>query len=908
MEKVKLAEFDIDIDSVVKSAADLRKLIDQIKQEQKENTRETQEQNKAYVQNDAALKALNKEYNEHIKVLTSNIQATADAANREALLTAALSQEVTTIAQAREANKLLSKLRNEANLATEEGREELKLLNAGLDANNKFIKENVDALSQQKINVGNYTESIKDAIGSMNPFNQNIITFITNVQSAGGATQFFSKGIKSLTTAISGATKASLAFLATPLGAVIGAIGLVLGLVVNSLRSTQEGMDKVTAVTRPLVAVFEVLLGVLQDVGLMLIEAFENPLETIEKIYNYVKDKVMGQFEALTDVVAGLFTLDFDRVQKGFDKFTDMAKERWNEIADAAGAFNDKVQEGIRLGQELDRITKQYEETQIRNAELLPQLNAELREQNKIAEDLTKTTAEREAAAAETIRISEQINGLKKEELQLELAIAENQAARNDTSREEQLEIAEIKGKIADADAQAAEQQTTQQNKLNTIRKDAIAQQQKAVDLQIQKQKELLDLFIAEQGERARTLQEELALEEAISERRRQILQDELNAKKLSQEAYQKEILNLDAELGKRRAEIAVDTAMQEVEANRRALELQRENAQFLSAELAEIRKQENATILLQEQELARLRLEQGLINQTEFDTAIRELSEANRLANKAIDDERKAIEKQEAAELRAIEFEEELVRLQEEGATRFEIQQAQLAEQRELELQQLEDRRTEGAISEELYNARLNSIRDKYARASEQAQLANERALAQQRIDIANTMFSAIAGLVDKNSAFGKILAISQAVINTYQGITKALAETTDPTPTQSLRFANAAAVAITGFKAVKDIASTKVPKAEGGNLSTRGAGSVSQAGSEMQGLSSNQSNLTAVAASGNATVQQRIDEQANNSGLVDNVTAAVREGAAQGTAQGSEQGITNLTENKAIQKSSTF
>ena len=894
MEKVKLAEFDIDIDDVVKSAAELRKIIDQLKQSQKENARETEEQRKEYVENQASLKALNKEYNEHIKVLTNNIQATADAANREALLEAALSQEVRTIAEAREQNKLLNKLRNEANATTAEGQAEISRLNNALDSNNEFIKENVDALSQQKINVGNYTESIREAF-SVSGLLTGGVAGLTSALTAAG------KGFVSM-------TKSALVFLATPIGAVIGAIGLVLGLVVNALTGTQEGMDKVTAVTRPLVAVFEVFLGVIQDLGLMLIEAFENPLETIEKIYNYVKDKVMGQFEALTDVVAGLFTLDFDRVQKGFDKFTDMAKESWNEIADAAGAFNDKVQEGIRLGQELDLITKQYEETQIRNAELLPQLNAELREQNKIAEDLTKSTAEREAAAAETIRISEQINGLKKEELQLELAIAENQAARNDTSREEQLKIAEIKGKIADADAQAAEQQTTQQNKLNTIRKDAIAQQQKAVDLQIQKQKELLDLFIAEQGERARTLQEELALEEAISERRRQILQDELNAKKLSQEAYQKEILNLDAELGKRRAEIAVDTAMQEVEANRRALELQRENAQFLSAELAEIRKQENATILLQEQELARLRLEQGLINQTEFDTAIRELSEANRLANKAIDDERKAIEKQEAAELRAIEFEEELIRLQEEGATRFEIQQAQLAEQQALEMEALAQRREEGQISEELYNAGLNSIRDKYARASEQAQLANEKALAQQRIDIANTMFSAIAGLVDKNSAFGKILAISQAVINTYQGITKALAETTDPTPTQSLRFANAAAVAITGFKAVKDIASTKVPKAEGGNLSTRGAGSVSQAGSEMQGLSSNQSNLTAVAASGNATVQQRIDEQANNSGLVDNVTTAVREGAAQGTAQGSQEGITNLTENKAIQKSSTF
>ncbi len=58
---------------------------------------------------------------------------------------------------------------------------------------------------------------------------------------------------------------------------------------------------------------------------------------------------------------------------------------------------------------------------------------------------------------------------------------------------------------------------------------------------------------------------------------------------------------------------------------------------------------------MLQEQELANLKLEKGLINQQEFDTAIRELSEANRILNKEIDDEREAIEKQEKAEFRAL-------------------------------------------------------------------------------------------------------------------------------------------------------------------------------------------------------------------------------------------------------------
>src|SRR5690606_10253477 len=349
-----------------------------------------------YVENEASLKALRTEYNKHIKSLADASKATADQANRTELLNAALNSEATTIEGLRAQNKILNTLRNQANIYTDEGRQEIEDLNKALNRNNDLIKANVDELSQQKINVGNYTESIKDALGEMNPFNQSISVFITNVQSAGGATQFFSKSMKTLTTAIGGVTKASLAFLATPIGAVIGAIGLVLGLVVNSLRSTQAGMDKVTAVTRPLTAVFEVLVGVLQDIGTFLIEAFSNPLDTMEKVYNYVKDKIVKQFEALTNVVQGIFTFDFDQIKKGFDQFAQVAKDTMADVANATGEFVDRMKEGVRLGQELDRLMKELEETQIRNAELLPDLNARLREANLIARDTNKTTQERE--------------------------------------------------------------------------------------------------------------------------------------------------------------------------------------------------------------------------------------------------------------------------------------------------------------------------------------------------------------------------------------------------------------------------------------------------------------------------------------------------------------------------------
>ena len=78
--------------------------------------------------------------------------------------------------------------------------------------------------------------------------------------------------------------------------------------------------------------------------------------------------------------------------------------------------------------------------------------------------------------------------------------------------------------------------------------------------------------------------------------------------------------------------------------------------------------------------------------------------------------------------------------------------------------------------------------------------------------ISALNDLAQAFFGDNEKNAkkAFlvNKAAGIANAVINTSQAVTKALAETTDPSPTQSFRFANAAIAAATGAAQVMAIA----------------------------------------------------------------------------------------------------
>jgi len=75
---------------------------------------------------------------------------------------------------------------------------------------------------------------------------------------------------------------------------------------------------------------------------------------------------------------------------------------------------------------------------------------------------------------------------------------------------------------------------------------------------------------------------------------------------------------------------------------------------------------------------------------------------------------------------------------------------------------------------------------------------------------DTQNALFL-LSAIVDQNSVAGKAIAVAQAIINTYQGATKALGQG------GVLGFVGASAVIAAGFVNVKKIVSTNIPSAKG-------------------------------------------------------------------------------------------
>lgn len=98
-----------------------------------------------------------------------------------------------------------------------------------------------------------------------------------------------------------------------------------------------------------------------------------------------------------------------------------------------------------------------------------------------------------------------------------------------------------------------------------------------------------------------------------------------------------------------------------------------------------------------------------------------------------------------------------------------------------------------------------------------------------QAALGLATNLLGSLSGLAKEGSVMAKGIAVASAVMNTYQGITAALSQTTDFTPTQSVRFANAAAVGITGFANVANILKTKSTQKTTPSPAMGGGGGVS-------------------------------------------------------------------------------
>lgn len=294
-----------------------------------------------------------------------------------------------------DANRKLREERKNLDITTAEGRKQIELINQSLDRNNDLIKQNSSTLEKNRLNVGNYTESIKAAAPALDKMTGGAYS------AAQGAAQM---------------TKSAMAFIATPIGAVIGAIGVALGALISYFKGSEEGQDRWNKIVKIGSTLLEKLMDVAEGLGEALFNAFSNPKQALIDFGNFLVAQVMNRFTGMLELIPKLGTaigLLFEgkfaeagkvagdavgKVVLGVENAVDLVDDLVDEITKTV---NVAIEQGTKLAALQSTLDKQERDLIVERARVALEV-AKLREQSIKQEGDAKRATIQEAINLET--------------------------------------------------------------------------------------------------------------------------------------------------------------------------------------------------------------------------------------------------------------------------------------------------------------------------------------------------------------------------------------------------------------------------------------------------------------------------------------------------------------------------
>lgn len=596
MAVIEIASLEIDIDAIISESARLRKSIDGLKQANKELDTSTEAGRKQFARNEAELRNLNKAFRDNQKFASAVISTNKD-------LERTLSVENKSTQELRDSRLELTKIANQIKGQNEEEIALRNKLNNAIDAQTETLRDQSSEFNTGKDSIGEYQQAIDGAIEKLGPFgrivnviNQNFSqtnttveqtsntfnqlntstsTVNTTVQETTKSTGGLAAGLKNAGRAFIGLTKAALAFIATPIGAILAIIGGAFLLVQNALNRSEESTNKLKRAIAPLTGIFKTILSALEPVGEFLIDGIVAGFELATEAFFFLVDAV----------AAGLAFLGFEETAKSVLEFNQTLRQGAADsvaLAEATAKL-EKSQRRARLIQlefqkdaELLRQIRDDENLSIQeriqaNDELGKVLQQQLTEELKIAEQAlfvanlrVKTEGETKLALdgqfealTEIADIQERITGQESEQLVNRVSL---QREARDAAREA------AEQRISDAETELQIFQQQNRVRLNT----AIAAREEERDRELAIQQQRLKAGIDNEIENKLAL---IEIENNFQDEKKTIQDAELERI----EAFENEKRDLENELALLREEdelVRAELALQqEFEEQIRALE-----------------------------------------------------------------------------------------------------------------------------------------------------------------------------------------------------------------------------------------------------------------------------------------------------------------------------------------------
>lgn len=738
-EKVeKILDIKVNYSDAIKAIADYQAKIDaarnaekQLKKQLSEGKISRQQYNEAM----ASTKAIIADYNDSIRIINKTVQ------NQ-------LKQEKEQEGSLRSLRAQLSNLTAEYDALSEAERkgargEELK---KSINEVTNALKEGEEETQRYYRNVGNYKEAIMEAANANVPFIQQINIMVTSLGGVKNYVAGVNQNLIKIAKTTTGLTRVVKLLGTAMLGLGIGTLLVALASLVSWFTKTQKGVETANKIMGALGATIDILIDRAGKLGSALVNLFT------------------GNFKQAGEDVKGVFS--------GIGK----------EIAD-------ETKQAWKLAEVLNEIDKKEVMLSMSRAAN----RAEIEKLKKAADDQTLSTQERTKAA-------EKAYELEKKDLKIQTDLAKARIANmlgytdvteealktiedlqsgaitadeaigkiglSESTIEDLRKLSEEVNHLSELEEDSYGRQTEQQNTLNSIRQEGADKAKEA------KQKEVEAVRAAEDAM--------LAL---VKDKREQV-------RKEIEFTYSRQIEDLRARLNTEtdltvKARQAINDQIKALE-QKKAAELQKLSEEELQKEIDNRSKlislQLEAVKKGGEQEY-QLKMQQLLV-QRDAELADKELTEQMKQAivdkyNKQMDDlvtqrEQEISEKQQEAV--RVRMENEIMQLQQSGASELDILQEQAAQKLEL-LNSIQQQ--EGESEQEFLNRKLLANQEyidaKKAIADKEVEIEQAKSQAMETITSGLIALTQQIGESDKGFAIlSKTLALAEIAINTGKAIAK--------------------------------------------------------------------------------------------------------------------------------------
>lgn len=738
-EKVeKILDIKVNYSDAIKAIADYQAKIDaarnaekQLKKQLSEGKISRQQYNEAM----ASTKAIIADYNDSIRIINKTVQ------NQ-------LKQEKEQEGSLRSLRAQLSNLTAEYDALSEAERkgargEELK---KSINEVTNALKEGEEETQRYYRNVGNYKEAIMEAANANVPFIQQINIMVTSLGGVKNYVAGVNQNLIKIAKTTTGLTRVVKLLGTAMLGLGIGTLLVALASLVSWFTKTQKGVETANKIMGALGATIDILIDRAGKLGSALVNLFTGNFkqagEDVKGVFSGIGKEIADETKQAWKLAEVLNEIDKKEVMLSMSRAANRAEiEKLKKAADDQTLSTQERTKAAEKAYELEKKDLKVQ-TDLAKARIANMLGY-----TDVTEEALKTIEDLQSGA---ITADEAIGKI----------------GLSESTIEDLRKLSEEVNHLSELEEDSYGRQTEQQNTLNSIRQEGADKAKEA------KQKEVEAVRAAEDAM--------LAL---VKDKREQV-------RKEIEFTYSRQIEDLRARLNTEtdltvKARQAINDQIKALE-QKKAAELQKLSEEELQKEIDNRSKlislQLEAVKKGSEQEY-QLRMQQLLV-QRDAELADKELTEQMKLAivdkyNRQIDDlvaqhEKEISEKQQEAV--RVRMENEIMQLQQSGASELDILQEQAAQKLEL-LNSIQQQ--EGESEQEFLNRKLLANQEyidaKKAIAEKEVEIEQAKSQAMETITSGLIALTQQIGESDKGFAIlSKTLALAEIAINTGKAIAK--------------------------------------------------------------------------------------------------------------------------------------